>query len=143
MRGWISEHASGLTVAILSTVIGGLILHWVLGPSNAPVSVGPGSIPLGPSEPGPATEATLSLSRSSGPPGTTLSVSGGGFTPGELVRIRFHATEVAKVQADAQGAFSGVFLKVPPDWKFRGRTFQIVATGATSIRSVGQPFDVT
>ena len=133
MRGWIA----GLIAAILSTVIGGLILSAIQTP---PVPVPATRAPH--PDPNPTTPPTLSLSRSSGPPGTALSVSGGGFAPGERVRLRFHSTELVSVTANGEGAFSGASVRVPVDWKFKGQ-FLIIASGETSVRSVSEPFQVT
>jgi hypothetical protein len=89
----------------------------------------------------PPTEATLTLSRSSGPPGTVLTVAGTGFDPGETVEIDFSTARVGKVVADGKGAFSATQITIPSDWVFKGQV-GIHATGRTSVKSVEEPFTV-
>ena len=132
MRGWIA----GLIAAILATVIGGLILAALQHPPPPPTTPVP-HVP----NPNPIP-AALALSRSSGPPGTTLTVSGTGFAPGERVVLRFHTTELKKVPANPQGAFSGQSVTLPADWPFKGQ-FLVFASGETSGRSTSEPFQVT
>jgi hypothetical protein len=84
---------------------------------------------------------TLILSTSSGPPGTTLKLTGSGFRPGERVRVLFHTTEVGSARADARGWF-GVPVTIPANWKFRNAQFRIAATGEDSLRFAQEPFDV-
>lgn len=99
-------------------------------PTTAPTSI-----------PFPGGEVDLTLSRTSGPPGTDVEVSGTGFAGGETVDVRFHTTTVGRETADASGAFS-VAVKVPPT-PFRDQQFDFVATGRRSIRSARAPFEVT
>lgn len=77
-----------------------------------------------------------------GGPGTSVTVSGMNFDPGETIRIDFHAQEVGKTQADDKGAFAGVVVRIPPDWRVKGQ-FDIVVRGEKSIRSTREPFQVT
>lgn len=86
-------------------------------------------------------DAAITLSKASGPPGLSLRVGGSGFAPNEAVRIRFHATEVALVNADAAGRFGGATIVIPRDWPADG-TFAVVATGERSGRSDRQSFEV-
>lgn len=72
----------------------------------------------------------LTLSRSSGPPTTRISVSGTGFTAGETIALSFDATELTTVDADATGSFSGARLRVPAS--ARPRTHTVSALGLTS-----------
>ena len=88
------------------------------------------------------SEASISLSKNSGPPGTAVNISGKGFTPGETIVIRFHTRELKRVSADGQGTFSGESVQVPSDWSFKGQ-FQFIASGVTSIKSATMPFQVT
>ncbi len=90
----------------------------------------------------PGGTAEITLSQSSGPPGTSLTVSGTGFASGETVRIDLHVTELAKVTADTEGSFSDVAVTIPEDWQFEGQ-FDIRATGDSSIASAREPFEVT
>ena len=71
----------------------------------------------------------LTLSKTSGPPTTTLTIAGTGFGPSEQVTIRFDETEMAIVGTDSQGAFAqavGVPGTAAPG------THTISATGQTS-----------
>lgn len=86
-------------------------------------------------------ETELTVAPASGPVGTTVSVNGSGFTAGERIDIRFHTERVAQARADASGAFSGVRFDIP-SFPFKG-SFDIVATGATSIKSAEAPFRIT
>jgi outer membrane protein assembly factor BamB len=54
-----------------------------------------------------AQAATLTLSKSSTPPGTSVGMSGTGFAPGETVDVRLDAALVTTVSADPGGGFSG------------------------------------
>lgn len=111
-------------------------------PAQAPVTA-PSFPPMNFSLPGrpAAAEASLNLSRSAGPPGTSLTVSGGGFAPGETVEILFHGLQRGKATADSTGAFGPTPITIPPDWQFKGQ-FDITAEGRTSIRHVSEPFQV-
>ncbi|MFN2503804.1 MAG: hypothetical protein ABR540_06155 [Acidimicrobiales bacterium] len=85
-------------------------------------------------------DTSITLSQGSGPPGTEITVSGSGFDGGETVRIRLHTTEVAKVEVDDDGSFSGVAIVIP-DIGFDGQ-FDIIASGDRSIRFTREPFNV-
>lgn len=86
-------------------------------------------------------EPTLTLSRASGPPGTSLTVGGTGFAPGETVAIRFHVVDMTKAKADGQGSFGGQTIVIPANWTPEGQ-FSISAIGETSSRSANEPFEV-
>jgi hypothetical protein len=85
--------------------------------------------------------ATLRLSRTSGPPGTRLTVSGAGFTPRERIEVKLHLERLATAHADANGNFE-TEVQIPPDWQFRNQQFSIVAEGEASIQAPDEPFDV-
>lgn len=87
-------------------------------------------------------ETKIELSRTSGPVGTQLTVSGNGFIPGETVDIFFHTQELTRTTADSSGRITNVPVRVPADWKFKGQ-FTIRAVGKASIRSDSRPFQVT
>ena len=82
------------------------------------------------------------LNRDSGPPGTTVRVSGKGFAAEEPVTLRFHAEVVGHTETDGQGAFDSVSVEVPADWRFTG-PFTYVATGESSVKSAQREFRVT
>ena len=83
------------------------------------------------------------LSSTGGPAGSTVSVSGNGFSAGEQVIIRFHVEEVARTTADANGGFTGVQFKVPASYgNFPGQQFSVVAEGQSSIKSATAPYTV-
>jgi hypothetical protein len=83
----------------------------------------------------------LELSKTAGPPGTRLRVTGSGFEPGESVEIIFHATTIEEVQADTEGVFREVLVQVPTTWAFEG-PYDIAAVGQTSAKSVDRSFRV-
>ncbi|HEX2052107.1 MAG TPA: toll/interleukin-1 receptor domain-containing protein [Actinomycetota bacterium] len=83
---------------------------------------------------------TVTIDPTSGPPGTTVVVSGTGYGGGETVDINFHATEVGSTQADGDGAFR-VEVSVP-DTPFRNQQFDISANGKRTIRHDSAPFTV-
>jgi len=79
----------------------------------------------------------------SGPVGTTLSVTGRCFEPGEVVVIRFHTDTIAEPTADERAA-SSANGTVPNSYRpFAGTRFDVSATGKVSIRSDSQPFELT
>lgn len=86
------------------------------------------------------SETTISLSRTSGPPGTVFRVSGTGFEPNERIEIKFHVEILGEVRADDRGDFA--FDTQVPDTPFQ--TQHIVrARGKASFRSDDHPFQVT
>ena len=88
--------------------------------------------------------ASVYLNSSSGPAGTTISVSGEGYASGEEVVIRFHTNEVGSTTVNDQGKFQGVSVTVPSSYaNFATQLFYVVATGRTSLRSDQAPFTVT
>lgn len=115
-------------------------------PTTTPTTGTAGSIGIDPSQlkdivpPDFDVDTTITLSRSSGPPGTVFTVSGSGFKAGERVEIRFHTRVLGEVRADGRGDFTGFQTEVP-DIPFRDQ-FDVVATGQSSIRSAQKPFEV-
>ncbi len=87
-------------------------------------------------------EQVMTLSRTSGPPGTMLTVSGSGFAADELVELSFSTDTLTKVRADAGGSFSSIEIQIPSDWRFKGQV-DIRATGDTCLQTVREPFQVT
>jgi hypothetical protein len=87
-------------------------------------------------------EAEITLSKSSGPPGTSLTIDGKGFNNGETVVLNFHTVEVGRVKADDNGEFHDKRVEVPSDWTFTGQ-FDFRATGNSSVKSASMPFQVT
>jgi len=85
--------------------------------------------------------ATLTLSRLSGPPGSSLTAGGSGFAPGEVVSILFNTQTMAGPTADAAGAFAGVTIVIPTNWVFEGQ-FDVTAVGTSSSRHAAQAFQV-
>jgi outer membrane protein assembly factor BamB len=72
---------------------------------------------------------TLKVDPASGPPTTPITLSGSGFTPGELVDLRFDAIALATVPAGRTGVFSSS-AAVPPSQTPGGHT--LTAVGETS-----------
>ena len=91
-----------------------------------------------PSEPNPA----IKLSPATGPPGTSVTVSGSGFQPRETIRIDFSTEQLSELKADANGGFGSTVVQIPADWQFKGQTY-IIASGDSSSASTEEPFQVT
>jgi hypothetical protein len=88
----------------------------------------------------PPSTPTLDLSSSSGPPGSRLTVSGGGFGAGERVNISFQGMLIAHAIADQRGLYS-TSIAVPSLGGLTGN-MTIVAAGATGSHAE-EPFDLT
>ena len=129
----VGKWVAGILAGIIVTVVAALILARIQGPGDDPQPKDPGR-PGGP--------VAIYLNRDSGPPGTTVRVSGKGFAAGESVTLRFHTEVVGHTETDVQGAFDSVSVKVPSDWKFTGQ-FTFVATGESSVKSAQREFRVT
>ena len=94
--------------------------------------------------PGPGTPAEIFLSLTGGPTGSAVKVSGGGFSPGETVVIRFHTDQVATTVAGQAGSFTSVEIIVPDSYApFAGAQFMVIATGESSLKSARAPFTVS
>jgi outer membrane protein assembly factor BamB len=78
-----------------------------------------------------AEAATLTLSKVSSPPLTTIAASGTGFAPGERVDLRFDSFVEATPTADSQGRFANEPVVVPD---VAPGVHQITATGRSSRR---------
>ena len=126
---WLAGILSGIIVAVAAA----LILARVQGPGDGP---GPGD----PQDPG--GPVAIYLNKDSGPPGTTVRVSGMGFAAAESVTLRFHTEVIGHTETDGQGAFDNVSVEVPSDWRFTGQ-FTFVATGESSVTSAQREFRVT
>jgi hypothetical protein len=145
----VGKWVAGIIAGLIITVLGALILNRIQGPGTGSGAGGGGSQATSTShsskthsvDPGSQT-ATIYLNRDSGPAGTTVSVSGKGFSPEEAITLRFHTETVGHTAADGQGNFEAVSVTVPADWQFTGQ-FRFVATGESSIRSAEREFRVT
>jgi outer membrane protein assembly factor BamB len=76
-----------------------------------------------------AGAATITPSKRSTPPLTTITVSGVGFAPGERVDIAFDGHLDETVTASSKGAFANVSVGVPD---VPPGTYRVTATGRTS-----------
>jgi len=74
------------------------------------VSAGVVAVPAAPTL---AATATITLSPSSGPPSSTVKVSGSNFAPGVAIDVYFDTTDVALVGASATGTFTKIGVTVP------------------------------
>jgi hypothetical protein len=93
--------------------------------------------------PGVGVDATISVSASRGPSGTPVTISGQHFAGGEAVTVRFDVREIARGQADKDGAFN-LNATIPADYDVFGEgTHEIVATGGSSVKSATWPFLLT
>lgn len=110
-------HALGIIVLLVGTLVawGGL----------------PGGADL-------AQTPSLVLSKSSGPPTTTITISATGFEADETIDLAFDGTELETVEAGATGGFAGARLRVPASAKPRMHT--ISAVGRTSALSAEASF---
>ena len=88
--------------------------------------------------------ASVFLNTTSGPGGSTILVSGSGFSANEEVVIRFHTDEVGSTTANDGGKFENVAVTVPTSYSvFAPQQFQVIATGESSSRSDQAPFTIT
>jgi len=139
---WLAPLVITVVGGVLASLVWFYVQNWLNGPAQVPA--GPqATSPLAPaSDPARPVQTEIELSRTSGPVGTVVRVSGRGFGTEETVIIRFHAQECTRADTDAAGAFERAECQIPRDWKFTG-TFDIVATGVTSVRFASMPFRVT
>jgi hypothetical protein len=135
----VSSKGAGLPLIVLGVVAAGFAaIHLPSRPNAVTPRANPGSISVSPF----GSEVTLTVSTSSGPAGTVLTVGGSGFAAGEKVRIEFSTEQLAEPRADSKGSFSNVSIQIPADWAFKGQE-DIIAAGETSFRFQTEPFRVT
>jgi len=104
---------------------------------------GDARLPVVPGKPT-AGEASLSISRGTGPSGTEIRVSGRGFGGQELVEISFHTELIATARTDDDGIFRRVPARIPGSFDvFAPVQFDIRATGRSTVRSARVPFLLT
>jgi len=82
----------------------------------------------------------LVTSATAGPRGTTVTVNGDSFAPGEVVTLRLGSASV-QVRADGHGILTNATLTVPSSAKVGA--IGLTATGAKSATPASAPFDVT
>jgi predicted alpha-1,2-mannosidase len=106
-------------------------------PAAATVDVQPSAAP--------AYQPQVTLSPSSGPHGSLMSIAGNGFAPRELLTITFRSgaktLATQTIRADGQGILGGAAMSVP-DIAAIGAA-QVTVTGSVSHASVSSPFQVT
>jgi hypothetical protein len=96
-----------------------------------------------PSNGRPCDDASISLSRGSGPSGTEVVVSGGGFPSDEAVRLRFHTEELLPSRTDAGGAFE-VEVVIPGTFDpFAPQQFTLSAVTSPTVCAGSAPFELT
>jgi virginiamycin B lyase len=83
----------------------------------------------------------IAVTPSFGPPGSTVSVSGSGFQPSELVQIAFDGVDATTVVAGSQGTFANVSVQVPAGAEVG--TAWITAYGAGSSADASTLFSVS
>lgn len=128
-----SAGTTGLTAAVSSA------------PATAATSAVPVTSAVVTAQPPPTAlpgETALTLSRSTGPVGTSITVAGAGFDARETVDIRFHISMLATAVTDARGSFSGAVIKVPAG-SFPSFPYSVVASGRRSRKSAIAQFTVT
>ena len=91
---------------------------------------------------GPGGSTEITLSDASAPRGATLTVSGSGFSPGELVEIRVHVTSVGTVTTDSKGRFAQK-VTVPESAPPPGFPTSVSATGHSSSKTATAPFSTS
>ena len=106
-------------------------------PAAATVDVAPPTAPM--------YQPQVTLSPSSGPHGSLLSLAGNGFAPRELLTITFRSAAntlaTQTIHANGQGILDGASMTVPDIAAFGAA--QVTVTGAVSKVAVATPFDVT
>jgi hypothetical protein len=114
--------------------------------TGAPPATSAGRSPTPPPPPPPVVpvETTITLSRSSGPAGTVLQVSGVGFPAGRTVVLSFHTDEVGRTTTDSGGAFTGVSITVPNSYgQFAPAQFFVGANTVVCCLHAQAPFNIT
>jgi hypothetical protein len=103
------------------------------------------TLPSGPPDFGDLTKpANLYASKTSGPAGSKVTLSGDGFKAGEEVVFSMQTIEVGRTTADQTGAFKSVEVTVPQQLShFPGTQFAFAADGRTSIKHATAPFVVS
>jgi hypothetical protein len=106
-------------------------------PAAATVDVQPATAP--------SYQPQVTLSPSSGPHGTLLSIAGSGFAPRELITIAFRSgtdtLATQTIRADGAGVLGGAAMSVP-DVAPIGAA-DVVVTGSVSKAVTTEPFEVT
>jgi hypothetical protein len=69
----------------------------------------------------------VELSQKSGPPGTSVKVTGTNFPANAEVEIRFHVTNIGETRSDANGAFT-VTVRIPSSVPTKDFPWTITAT---------------
>jgi len=88
--------------------------------------------------------ARLFVNKTSGPAGSTVTLSGDGFKPGEEVVFSMQTMEVGRTTADQAGAFAQVSVTVPKSLGvFAPHQFSFDANGQESIKHASIPFVVS
>lgn len=88
--------------------------------------------------------ASVFANPTSGAEGTTVTVSGEGFGPGDRITIRLHTVQLGEATANEAGAFSNVTVTVPGDFSvFAPKQLSLVAEGRNPVKSADTPFTVT
>ena len=82
---------------------------------------------------------TVQVAPASGPPGSTFTVTGNGFSPGETVAITLSPSQLSPGLADGSGHFDQVET-VP---SLPAQTYTVAAKGGLSFVSVTSQFKVT
>jgi hypothetical protein len=96
-----------------------------------------------PSNGQPCADASISLSRGSGPSGTEVVVTGRGFPSDEAVRLRFHTEELLPSRTDAGGDFE-VTVVIPGTFDpFAPQQFTVSALTTPTVCSASVPFQLT
>jgi outer membrane protein assembly factor BamB len=84
--------------------------------------------------------ASITVSPTSGDPGSQTTVSGSGFTPGETVNLAFDAAALTSATADGNGTFTKT-VTIPSGATLGAHT--LTATGATSNHAASATFTVS
>jgi hypothetical protein len=85
--------------------------------------------------------AAISLSQGQGPSGTRVTVTGSGFSAGEIVDLTFSTEKIGEAQVGADGRFTAT-VKIPGSFDAfgGGQNFDLAAVGRASGRHASQPF---
>jgi hypothetical protein len=88
-------------------------------------------------------DASISLSRGSGPSGTQIAVRGKGFPSEERVTLRFATEEMLPSRTDADGAFEGKVVIPGTFDAFAPMQVMLVAETSTPVCFASAPFQLT
>jgi hypothetical protein len=110
-------------------------------PPPPPARVPAAPPPPPPARARPADELALDLRPTTARLGSSISVTGRGFQPGERVVIQLGTRELGATRADRRGRFANKRVQIPSEYPFVGQR-DIAANGDASLQHVSRPIEL-